>query len=227
MVIDPFAVVHPSVELGDRSRVHSHAVLGDLPQDREFAGEATSLRIGERAVIREGATVHRATGVGCETRIGRDALLMTNSHVGHNCILGDNVTLISGSLVGGHCRLGDHVTVGGNTAVHQFVRIGSFSMLAGCSAVVQDVPPFALTDRLGRVAGVNWIGLRRAGFSAKVREEIRAAYRLLYQSGFSANQVVHMLASQPHSQAIANIIEFLDGDSSRGLCRGPSRRPTD
>jgi UDP-N-acetylglucosamine acyltransferase len=130
---------------------------------------------------------------------------------------------VSGSLIGGHCQLGDHVTVGGNTAVHQFVRIGSFSLLAGCSAVVQDVPPFALTDRFGRVAGVNWIGLQRAGFSSDAREEIKAAYRLLYRSGLSANQVVRMLSSHPHTPAIAPIIEFLGGESVRGLCRGSSR----
>lgn len=224
VIIEPFAVIKGSVDLGDGCRVHSHAVIGDVPQDRKFAGESTSVRIGEGTVIREGATVHRATGEGNVTVVGRRCYLMTQSHVAHNCRLGNQVTLVSGALLGGHVEVDDDVIVGGNTGVHQCVRIGCLAILAAGSLVSQDVPPFALTDRHGHVAGINLVGLRRAGYTSIERNEIKEAYRLLYRCGIPAKDIVAALSENAHSDAVFKLIDFLKGTSQRGLCRSAGKR---
>lgn len=110
--------------LGAGCRIHSHAVVGDAPQDLKYHGDVSFCRIGEGSVVREGATVHRGTLAGTATVIGKRCLLMTNSHVGHNCELSDDVILVSGSLLGwGMWRL-VRAIISGNAAVHQHVRIG-------------------------------------------------------------------------------------------------------
>jgi UDP-N-acetylglucosamine acyltransferase len=219
VTIDPFAIVTGAVELGNDCHVHSHAVIGDIPQDRKFTGEQSSVRIGEGTIIREGATVHRATGLGNTTIIGQRCYLMTNSHVAHNCTLGHNVTLVSGVLLGGHVQIDDDVIIGGNTGVHQCVRIGCLSILAAGSLVSQDVPPFSLTDRRGRVAGVNLVGLRRAGYGSVERAEIKEAFRLLYRCGIPAQDIVQTLTQNAASDAVLPLIAFLNAPSMRGLCR--------
>src|SRR5437588_524983 len=77
--IGPYAVVDGPVVIGPGARLHAHAVVygatwldadvevwpmavvGGDPQDLRYDGGATELLIGPRTVIREGATVHRAT----------------------------------------------------------------------------------------------------------------------------------------------------------------------
>ncbi|OAI55387.1 hypothetical protein AYO47_00345 [Planctomyces sp. SCGC AG-212-M04] len=219
MIIDPFAIIKAGVELGDRCHVHSHAVIGGVPQDRRFSGEASAVLIGEGTVIREGATVHRATGEGNTTVVGRRCYLMTQSHVAHNCVLGDQVTLVSGALLGGHVQIDDDVIVGGNTGVHQCVRVGCLAILAAGSLVSQDVPPFALTDRNGHVAGINLVGLRRAGYTSVERAEIKEAFRLLYRSRIAAKDIVAALTGLAQSDAVFKLIDFLKAKSQRGLTR--------
>jgi UDP-N-acetylglucosamine acyltransferase len=100
--LGPSVIVVGHTEIGAGCFVHSHAVLGDVPQDRKFKGSISSCRVGEGCVIREGVTIHRASVEGAATVIGDRCYLMTNSHVAHDCILQNEVTLVSGALLGGH-----------------------------------------------------------------------------------------------------------------------------
>ena len=74
--IGPNAVVANYTTIGKDCRIFQFASVGEMPQDLKFQGEKTFTYIGDRTVIREGATVHRATGEGNETRVGNDCLLM-------------------------------------------------------------------------------------------------------------------------------------------------------
>lgn len=225
--VSPFAVVCGHTEIGARVEIHSHAVVGDTPQDRRYAGEPTRCVIGADTIIREGATVHRATGAGNATVVGERCYLMTNSHVGHNCVLGHDVSLISGALLGGHVVVGDRAIISGNTGVHQFVRIGTLAMLACVAPVTQDVPPFMMTDHDGRIVGVNTIGLRRAGYTAEERAQIKGAYRLLYRTSLSRAQVIAELAEEAPTRALDAMLEFLRKSSDRGIVRGRPRTATE
>jgi UDP-N-acetylglucosamine acyltransferase len=79
VMVGPFCIVGPGVSLGARTRLAGHvvierdtavgedcqisygAVLGTDPQDLKYAGERTYLRVGDRTVVREYATLNRGT----------------------------------------------------------------------------------------------------------------------------------------------------------------------
>ena len=218
--VGPGAVVMGETDVGAGVVIHAHAVVGDTPQDRRYQGEGSRCVIGRETIIREGVTIHRATGVGEATVIGERCQLMTNSHVAHNCRLGNDVSLISGALLGGHVVIGDGAIISGNTGVHQFVRVGSLAMVACVAPVTQDIPPFMMTDHEGRIVGVNAIGLRRAGYSPVDRAQIKAAYRQLYRTSMSRSEVIAELESLDPTAAVSTLLEFLQASTDRGIVRG-------
>lgn len=215
-ILMPAAIVmgHTTLEAG--CRVHSHAVVGDMPQDLKYHGEVSYCRIGEGSVVREGATVHRGTLAGTSTIVGKRCLLMTNSHVGHNCELSDDVILVSGSLLGGHVHVGQRAIVSGNAAVHQHVRIGELSLVGIQARITQDVPPFCITDQEGNVVAENRIGMKRAGFSLAERAELRAAFGAIYRDGIGRNAAVQYLRGAMTTDAGRRLLAFYAHDSARG-----------
>jgi UDP-N-acetylglucosamine acyltransferase len=218
--VSPFAILLGHTEIGAGCRIHSHAVIGDVPQDRAYQGGTSYCRIGAGCIIREGVTIHRGTATESATVIGERCFLMTNSHVGHNCVLEDDVILISGALLGGHVHVGARAVISGNAAVHQFVRIGELAMISGLAKIVQDIPPYCMTDRSGAVVGVNSVGLRRAGLSSVERAEIKEAYRILYRTQHDSRQARELLARTLTTAAAARILNSVEDGSKRGLTKG-------
>jgi UDP-N-acetylglucosamine acyltransferase len=213
------AVILGHTEIGAGCRIHSHAVVGDVPQDRAFQGAESYCRIGEGCIIREGATVHRGTMPGSTTIVGNRCMLMTNSHVAHNCVLGDDVLIISGVLLGGHVQIGAKAVIAGGAAVHQFVRIGELAMVSGMAKVVQDVPPYFLTDRDGSIVGENRVGLLRARLPRVERDEIKAAFHIIYRSGLGRDEALAELRSSLSTAAGLQLLKFMEADSKRGVRR--------
>ena len=87
--------------------------------------------------------------------------------------------------------------------------------------VVQDVPPFCLVqgDR-ARLAGLNTVGLKRAGFSVAEVSALRRAYRGLFLGDGPMTERIAVL--QPGAGAVAELIQFLAG-SDRGVISTPRR----
>lgn len=243
--IGPCAVIGPGVVIGDRCRigphavllehvilapdcrVHAHAVLGDVPQDLKFRGIESRVEIGEGCVIREGVTIHRGTHEGSVTVIGPNCFLMANSHVAHNCRLGAGVILANGVLLAGDVEVGDRAFLSGNVVVHQFTRIGDFAMIGGGAGLGLDILPgcTAAGVERNRVAGLNWVGLRRAGVPPEQRRQLRAAFRLVFQSGLPLDEVVRRLRSEFTSGLAAGWAAFIE-NSRRGICRRWRRAST-
>jgi UDP-N-acetylglucosamine acyltransferase len=217
------AVVLGHTQIGRGCRIHAHAVVGGVPQDRRYDGGVSFCRVGEECTIREGATVHRGTAAGSATIIGNRCLLMTNSHVAHNCRLGDDVTLVSGSLLGGYVEVGGKAMISGHACVHQFVRIGELALVSILARVVQDVPPFLIAGRDGAIVGENRVGLLRAGLLAEEKQEIKAAYRVIYRAGLGRNAAIDYLSSSVKTAAGRRLLDFMSGDSPRGVAtRSPN-----
>ena len=72
---------------------------------------------------------------------------------------------------------------------------GDWSWCKAAPAFGKDLPPFVVAAERNSVFGVNVIGLRRAGFSAKDREEIKAAFKLVYLSGLNISQAIEKAAT--------------------------------
>jgi UDP-N-acetylglucosamine acyltransferase len=211
--VGPFAVIGAGVSIGRGCRIGSHAVIkgptrigednqifqfavvGEVPQDKKFAGEESALIIGQRNVIREFATLHRGTaqdqGV---TRIGDDNLLMAYTHVAHDCQIGNHVILANAASLGGHIHIDDWAILGGFTIVHQFCRLGAHCFTSMGSVVAKDIPPFVtVSGHPARARGVNVEGLRRRDFSDARIGQIRQGYRLLYRSGLLIDDAIARL----------------------------------
>lgn len=217
------AVILGHTEIGADCRIHSHAVIGDAPQDHAYEGAVSYCRLGEGSTVREGATIHRGTAPGSQTIVGCHCLLMTNSHVGHNCEIGDGVTIVSGAVLGGYVQVGPRAVISGNAAIHQFVRIGELAMVSGLAKIVQDVPPFFMTDREGAVVGENRVGLIRARLSALERAEIKAAFRIIYRSGKGHHEAIDYLSGYIASDAGRRLLDFIAARSKRGMTRDSVR----
>ena len=196
-IIEPHVVINQWTTVGRDCRICSGATLGGRPQDHKFADERSFLTLGDRNIVREYVSIHRATGEENATVIGSDNMLMAYCHIGHNCLLGDGIMMANMVGISGHVVIEDKAVFGGMVGVHQFVRIGKLAMIGGYSKVVQDVPPFMMADgRPTKVYDLNVIGLRRSGVPPKVRSEIRQAYKLLYRTNLNLSQAIETIENE-------------------------------
>ncbi len=224
--IAPHVIVESDTEIGRDCRIFAGVALGGPPQDTKYEGERTSLVIGDRNVLREYVTIHRATGEGESTRLGDDNFLMTYAHVGHNCVIGSHVTLASYVGVSGHVLIEDYVTCGGLVGIHQYSRIGTMSMVSALSGVSMDVPPYMLVNgRPARVVALNSVGLRRNGVSPEARRHLREACKLLYLGTRDRVDAIERIKEQiPDGPEIRHLIEF--AQASREGRMGRANSPT-
>ena len=216
--IGPHVFIERNTTIGRDCRIHAGAVLGSDPQDLKFGGEETQLIVGDRTTIREYATLNRGTAAHGKTEIGSDCLLMSYSHVAHDCILADRVIVSNAVQMGGHVTIGEHAIVGGLTAIHQFVRIGPHAFVGGAARVQKDVPPYvkAAGSPLA-LYGLNSVGLQRRGFSEAVRTELKKAYRLIFNSSYNVTQALEQARSElTPSPEVDAFLRFIE-ESDRGV----------
>lgn len=203
--------------MGCHNSVFGGAVLGEQPQHLRYAGEPTRLVIGDGNIIREHVTIHRGTTQSWETRIGDRNFLMAHSHVAHDCRVGNDCIFANGALLGGHCVVEDNVFLSGNCGIHQFCRVGRLALLSGVSAATKDIPPFIIQQRINCVAGVNVVGMRRAGIPTAHIDAVRRAFHLLYRSQMVIPAALqHMERDLGHVPEIVEMIAFIR-TSSRGI----------
>lgn len=235
--IGPFSTIGPEVVIGDNTIVQSHvviegevaigsgnfighgAVIGAPPQDVTFSPERkTRVEIGKENVIREYCTIHRGSPDGSTTKIGDENFLMAGAHLGHNCAIGDNVIIANNCLLGGHVRVDDGAFLGGGGVFHQHMRIGRLALTQGASGFSKDIPPFLIAAEINYVFGVNVIGLRRAGFTGRDRDEIKAAFKLLYMSGLNISQALEKAATMELGTPAREFFAFVAAAGKRGIC---------
>lgn len=241
-VLGPYTVIGPGVDIGEDVRLGPHvyverdtrigagceigkgAALGADPQDLKYGGERSFLEIGDRTVIREGATLHRGTAASGRTVVGDDCLLMAYAHVAHDCRIGHHVVLANAVQMGGHVEIGDWAVVGGLTAVHQFVRIGTHAFVGGASRIVQDVPPYTMVaGNPASAYGINREGLARRSFPEDAIRRLERAWKRLFRSELHLGAATAVLASEdPRSAELERLLEFVR-TSRRGVTR--PRRP--
>lgn len=211
--------VKSAVSLGRDCMVEEGAVIGGRPQHLQRIENPGRVVIGDRNLIRENVTIHRAMKADAVTRIGSDCLLMVGSHVAHDCVVSDQVVLTNNVMLAGHVEIGSRAYIGGGAAVHQFCRIGRLAMVGGLARVTQDVPPFVMLDGgSSLVVGLNRVGLKRAGLTTSQISELKTAYQIVYRSGLSHDQRLTELTRMFANCPAAELGEFFLG-GSRGFVR--------
>ena len=234
--IGPYCVIGPDVELGAGCHLHAHVViqgrttlgtgneifpfasLGAKTQDLKFSGGVPRLRIGDDNTFRECVTVNTATLDGDETVIGSHNHILAYSHIAHDVVLGDHIVMSNVATLAGHVVVGDHAVIGGLAAVHQFCRIGKLSMIGGCAKVVQDVPPFMISDgNPAETRTVNKVGLERHGVSSESQAALRQAYKILFREGLTIPNALTRLETEMEAiPEIQHLVQFVR-ESKRGI----------
>ncbi len=235
--IGPFCTVGPEVSLGPNVELKSHvvvtgrtsigegtvifpfSVIGEIPQDLKFKGEASRLEIGARNRIREHVTMNTGTeGGGGVTKIGDDGLFMAGCHVAHDAIIGNRVIVVNSVALGGHCILEDDVIVGGLSGVHQFVRIGQGAIIGALTMVARDVIPHGLVQGArGELDGLNLVGLKRRGVAREDITALRAAFQMMAQGEGTFHERVDRMQQEFDSDYVNQIVDFVTAQSDRSF----------
>jgi len=236
--IGPYCIVGNNVKIGKNTRLVSHviieeteigmdcivypfATIGLPPQDVKYKGERTKVKIGDRNIIREYITIHRAsTGGDGITEIGNDNFLMAYAHIAHDCKIGNSVTMANVATLAGHVTVEDFAVIGGLVAVHQFTKIGAYAMIGGFSGVRQDIPPYmTASGSRAELYGLNTIGLKRHGFEESAIRELKRAYKILFRSKFTLREAIDKIKGElKQSKAIEHLLNFIE-QNKRGICR--------
>lgn len=220
-VVGPHVVIHGHTRIGKNNRIFQFSSLGEIPQDKKYAGEPTRLEIGDNNTIREFCTFNTGTVQdGGVTRLGNDNWVMAYVHIAHDCQIGSHTILANGVNLAGHVHVADWVIIGGMSGVHQFVRIGAHAMTGFQTRLAQDVPTYVtVAGNPAEAHGINSEGLRRRGFTGEAIAAIKNAYKTLYKSGLSFDEAKLALQQQAVAHPeLQSLVEFL-AQSERGIVR--------
>ncbi len=223
-LLEPYVYVKRWTTMGDRNEISAGSVLGSDPLDKAFTAEPSYLILGNGNKVREHYTISRGTKPESATRIGDNNYIMTSGHVAHNCVLGDNIVIASCSLVAGYVEIESQAFISGGVAIHQFSKIGRLAMIAGMTRVNLDCPPFFLYGGFNASpAGLNTVGLRRAGFSREDMTALKTAYHLLYRSGLKREEALRQIETDVPTEHTLHLVSFVRS-SKRGISIEASRR---
>ena len=223
-VIQAHAIIENRVTMGEGNVVGYGTVIGAAPQDFAHSPEIESeVRIGNNNRLREHVTIHRGTKPGTVTTVGSNCFLMVGTHLAHNVRLGDGVIITNNCLLAGYVDVGDGAVLGGGSIFHQFMRIGRRAMIAGGSCFNKDIPPFVTANFRNVLVGVNVVGLRRGGFSAAARTEIRRAFKHVFRSGLPVREAIAQAHESEWSPDATEFFDFISA-SKRGTCTASRAR---
>jgi len=235
--VGPYAVIEGGARIGDGCTIEAHAVItahvvmgrdnvvghgaviGGDPQDFAFRPEVRSeVRIGDGNRIREHCTIHRGTAEGSVTVLGNRCFLMAGAHLGHNARVGDHVILANNVALGGHVVVEDRAFLGGGCSFHQYIRVGRLAICQGLSGFSKDLPPYTIGVEINGVAGLNMVGMRRAGFTPEQRSEIKEAFALLYRRGLNTAQALAAARERTWGPEATAFFDFVAAAKKRGIC---------
>ncbi|HMO31759.1 MAG TPA: acyl-ACP--UDP-N-acetylglucosamine O-acyltransferase [Lacibacter sp.] len=244
--VDPFAVIHDDVVIGDGSHIMSNAVIfpcsrigkncrvfpgavvGGIPQDLKYKGEYTLAEIGDNTTIRECVTIHRGTIDKNTTKVGSNCLIMAYAHIAHDCVVGNHVVMANGVQLAGHVTVDEYAVIGGLSAAHQFTHIGAHTYVAGMSAIRKDIPPYvrAAREPLSYV-GINNVGLSRRGFSKETIEEIFRIYHILFVEKHIVSKALELIETTLAATPVREEILAFIRKSEIGVIRRQSQSGND
>lgn len=100
------------------------------------ASIATTVEIGEGAVVMSGVSVNSST------TIGKFCILNTNSSLDHDSSLGDFASLAPNSVTGGGCTIGEYSAIGIAAVLIHNVEIGEHSVVGAGALVLKSIDSY-------------------------------------------------------------------------------------
>ena len=217
-VVQSHVVLEGTVRIGANNRIGHGCIIGGPPQDLGYKDATPSaVEIGDSNVLREYCTIHRGTTAGSATSMGDGNFLMAGVHIGHNCRIANGVIIANNCLLAGYVEIDDRAFIGGGTTFHQYMHVGRLVMAQGSSAFGKDIPPFLLAAERNFVFGLNVLGMRRAGFTATERDDVKRAFKLLYKSGLNTRQALEQAAATEFGPLGREFFEFVANARKRGI----------
>ena len=220
-VIGPHVVIQGPTSIGKNNHLFQFSSLGEIPQDKKYAGEKSKLIIGDNNTIREFCTINRGTELGeGATTIGDNNWIMAYVHIAHDCIVANNTIFSNGASIAGHVVVDDYAVLGGFTLVHQFCHIGMHSFCGMGSALNKDLPPYVIASgNLAKAYGLNKEGLRRRGYDEKLIQVLHKAYKeLIVSKNPRAEQLEKIADLIDEYQEVRILVDFIES-SERGIVR--------
>lgn len=119
-VIGPHCLVQGPTRIGRDNRFVAHVSVGGQPQDKKYAGEPTRLEIGDRNTFFEFSTLSRGTS--------QDRGVTT---------IGDDGWFMATTHVAHDCVIGDKVILANCATLAGHVHVGDWAILGGFTKVHQ------------------------------------------------------------------------------------------
>ena len=167
--ISPTAVIG-KVKFGKNIYIGNNTVIGTQPQYVGFTkkklleNKFKNLQIDDNVVIMDLCHIH--AGIKRNTKIGKNSMIMSGTHIGHDVHIGSGCSISPNVAFAGEVILKDDATIGMGATIHQGVIIGSCSMIGMGAAVIDNVPPFVTYAGVpAKKIKINKIKLERLGIS--------------------------------------------------------------
>ena len=223
VVVGPFSYIGPRVRIGAGCIVENNvSVLGATSLGRNNhvfplcvigagadADPSGACVIGDANAIREHVTI--CCGKKEPTRIGRDNLIMIDSHVGAGAVVGDHCIFANCTHVSAGGKVEDYVRTSAFTLVEPGAKVGAYTFVLGFAGIDRDAPPFAIVQGFPfRVRGVNAQNLRRCGFEQEDIEALKQAFHEIFdgESLHPDEEAIAKLARSP--KANPHVLKLLE-----------------
>ena len=114
-----------------------------------------------------------------------------------------------------------YAILGGLSGVQQFVRVGRNAMLGAMVGTKHDVIPYGIVmAKPTRLAGLNLVGLKRAGVDAKEIQALMKAYDHLFsEDGTFTERLDEVERSYGDYGTVQTLLEFLRVETGRPILR--------
>ena len=210
-LIFPFVSILDGTRMGNGNKIHQGTVIGAIPQDFEFCGEASECILGNDNVIRENVVINRATHTGGQTVVGNGNFLMEGVHISHDTKVADKCVFGYGTKIAGDCEIGNHAIFSSGVIENANTRVGECALLQAGATFSKDIPPYVIIGGSPlKYCGINSILGKILGTDDKVLKHIANAYRLVFHGQTSVFDASLQIKQQvPAGPQIRNIVDFL------------------
>lgn len=159
-VVEAGAIILDGVIIGDNNYIGYGCVIGDNPEKIGYFNKSRGVRIGDNNRLTKLVTIDG--GCDAPTQIGNDNILLSGSHIGHDCRVYDNNTFCCGVKIGGGNLIYFYCTFGLNSSTHQRTIVPSGVMLGANGFLKGELTEWGLYYGVpAKYKGVNEVGKKR------------------------------------------------------------------